>query len=311
MRYLRLERFLGRNAQREIQKAKVAVVGLGALGSAAVSLLIRMGIKRFLLVDRDVVEESNLGSQQIYQEKDIGMPKIEAVENFLKEINNDIEIEAYFEHLDFENISKIKADIVLDCTDNLDIRFLLNEYCVKNKIPLVYSAAIKDKGCVFVVNNGPCLKCILKDAETSETCETVGIINTIANLIASIQVNEAIKVIIGKDYEKNLLYVSLDDNKIEKIKVGKEKNCNVCNWNFEYLDGKKDVKLTRYCSSGAYLIKKKFDFEDAKKRLKKLGGKEFKNAVLFDKITLFKNAAFIKAKDEKEALSIYSKYIGN
>ncbi len=312
MKYLRQEIFLGREAQKRIEHAKIAVIGLGALGSAAVNLLIRSGIKKLILVDRDIVEESNLSSQQLYSKDDIGNPKIAVATRFIKKINYTIGIDAYFEHLDYENVDIIKSDVILDCTDNLETRFLINEFSKKTGIPFVYGAAIKDKGSIFnIVENGPCLRCILKDSVTVETCETSGIINTIPSVVAALQVNEALKIITKKDFEKDLLYVRLVDNTIEKIKVKKNINCPVCHGIFEYLSGKKTGKIVRYCSSGTYLIRKEFDFSTVKSRLKKLGSKVFKDVIIYNNVTVFEKSVLVKAKSEKEALTIFSKYIGN
>ena len=134
--------------------------------------------------------------------------------------------------------------------------------------------------------------------------------NTITSLIASLQVNEAIKIILNKNPDENLLHINIDNNNLLKIKVKKDPNCPACNKNFEYLSGKKLAKSTQYCGS-SYLIRVKFDFHEVKSKLKKHGIKDFGDAFLFDKITVFQNSVLIKAKSKEEAKGIYDRYIGN
>ena len=311
MNYHRHEVLIGKKSQERIEQATIAIIGIGAIGSVAAELIARSGVKKIILLDRDTVEESNFNSQAIYTEEDIGIPKVYAAEKFLKKINSSIDIETHFEHLDRDNINIIKSDIILDCTDNLETRFLINEFSLKNKIPFVYGAAIMDKGYVFnIIPGSSCLRCILKNAQTNETCETSGILNAVAALVASVQASEALKIITKREHEKDLIYVSLRDNVLEKIKVKKYVKCPVCNGVYEYLTGKKN-DITKYCGSRLYLIKKSFNFNNVQNRLEKLGGKVFKNAILYDRITVFSNRVLIKADDEKEALSIFSRYIGN
>ena len=126
MDYSRQEIFIGKKAQAQIQKAKVAIIGLGALGTVASELLIRSGIKKITLVDRDIIESSNLQRQTLFETSDVNKPKAIQAEKRLKAINPETIIQSHFIHLDHENINEIKADIMLDCTDNIETRFLLN-----------------------------------------------------------------------------------------------------------------------------------------------------------------------------------------
>src|SRR3989344_9585267 len=197
MRYIRQEIFseIGKEGQKRLRKSSVAIVGLGALGSVSAELLARAGIGKLILIDRDVVELSNLQRQALYDESDIGKPKALAAKEKLRKINSEIEIEFYIDDLNFENIGKIinvkSADLILDCTDNLETRFLINDFSIKNKITFIYSSAVGSKGYIFNViqKKTACLKCFLKEAAQLGTCETVGVLNTITNLISSIQAN--------------------------------------------------------------------------------------------------------------------------
>ena len=326
MRYIRQEIFkeIGKKGQEKLRKSTVVVVGIGALGSNSAELLARAGIGNLILIDRDVVELSNLQRQRIFDESDVGKPKALAAKEHLMKINSDTKIDFFIDDLNFENIDKIlkyKIDLILDCTDNLETRFLINDFCIKNKIPFIYSSAVGSKGYVFniIPNKTPCLKCFLKEAQALDTCETAGVLNAITNLISSIQVNEAIKIILNKDYEKNLLFFDIWKNEWSKIKVNKNKNCIGCvKNNFEYLNGKKASKIIKLCGENIYQIKaKNIDkrkFIELKNKLKNIGKiVDFGYCINFDnKVTIFQDGrALIKAKDEKEAKSLYSKFVGN
>jgi len=306
MRYSRQEILIGKKAQNILKNSKVAIIGLGALGTVSAELLARAGVN-LTLIDRDLIELTNL-QRQLFQEKDINKPKALILKEKLKKINSNIKIFSHFEHLDYENINLLKSNLILDCTDNLETRFLINEFSIKNKIPFIYSSAIKNQGYVFNILGKPCLKCLLKKSITTETCETSGVLNTITNSISSIQVNEAIKILTKNSPEKDLIYLNLENNSLSKIKVKSDKNCPVCNNKFEYLEGKKS-NISKYCNS--YIFKEKFNYNLVKAKLKKLGSKEIQKAIIFDKITIFPKSIIIKTNSEKEAKSLYSRYIGN
>ena len=329
MRYIRQEIFkeIGKKGQQKLRKSTVAVVGLGALGSVSANLLARAGIGKLILIDRDIVESSNLQRQNLFDESDIGKSKAICAKKNLSEINSDVNFDVFVDDLNYENINKIlnfknKIKLILDCTDNLETRFLLNDFCVKNKISFIYSSAVGSKGYVFNIihNKTPCLRCFLKEAAQLDTCETTGVLNTITGLISSIQINESIKIILNKkNIEKNLLFFDIWRNELLKIKVNKNKNCICCvKHNFEYLTGKKSSRVIKLCGDNVYQIKTKNidqnQFNKLKIKLKKIGKViDFDYCINFDgKMTIFSDGrALIKAKDEKEAKSLHSKFVGN
>ena len=329
MRYIRQQIFkeISKKGQEKLRKSSVAIIGLGALGSSSAELLARAGIGKLILIDRDIVELSNLQRQSLFNENDIGKAKAEQAKEHLKKINNEVKFTPIIDDLNFQNIEKIfneknKIDLILDCTDNLETRFLLNDFCIKNQIPFIYSSAIGSKGYVFnvVPKETPCLRCFLKETTQLDTCETVGVLNTIANLISSLQTNEAIKILLKKsNFETKLLFFDVWRNELLKFKVNKNKNCICCaNAVFEYLNGKKSSQMIKLCGDGIYQIKTKpidkNQFNELKTKLKKIGkiADFFYCINLNNKITIFTDGrALIKAKDEKEARSLYSKFVGN
>jgi len=221
MDYSRQELVLGKA---DLTRKTALIIGLGAIGSNSANLLARSGLK-LILVDNDKVELPNINSQSIYTKDDINKSKALQLASHLRKVNKNIT--AYGIRIDSSNLSKLpKPDIVLDCTDNMETRFVINDYCKKNSIPLIHSAAIKSYGTIFVVCNGPCLRCIYSNNSIFEDCSISGILNTTSSLISSIQCNEALKILAKKPYEKTLLRVNLKNNEITKIKVNKR--CNLC-----------------------------------------------------------------------------------
>ena len=326
MRYIRQIIFseIGKKGQEKLSKSAVAIVGLGALGSVSADLMARAGIEKLILIDRDIVEISNLQRQSLFDESDVGKPKALAAREKLRKINSNIQINFFIDNMNFGNVGKLlnKIDLILDCTDNLETRFLINDFSIKNKIPFIYASAVGSKGYIFNIipnKNNPCLRCFLKEAAQLETCETAGVLNSITNLISSVQANESIKILLNKDYEKNLLFFDVWKNELMKIKVKKNRNCTCCiKNNFEYLSGKKSSRIIKMCGNDMFQIKiksmEKQQFDNLKNKLKKIGKiLDFNYCINFDnKITIFRDGrALIKAKDEKEAKSLYSKFVGN
>ena len=311
-RYSRQELIIGDKAQLLLKKSKVCIVGLGALGTFSAELLARSGVS-LILIDRDIVELHNLQRQSLFTESDIGQPKAWTAKKHLEAINSEIKIDAFNEDLNSSNIQLLNSNIVLDCTDNLAARFLINDYCVKNKLPWIYSAVIGIIGRVMVVLPGNyCFRCNFKEAKGLETCDTIGVLNTTVAVNSSIQVSEVIKILTRNKPSLGLICINSGANEIKTINVNKNKECICCSKNkYEYLD-KKEESIIKFCGSGTYQIKGEFNFNEIKKRLKKLGTiTDFGSSFSFDKISVFNNRVLIKAKDEKEAKIIYSKYIGN
>ena len=329
MRYIRQEIFseIGKKGQRKLRNSSAVIVGLGALGSVSAELLARAGIGKLYLIDRDIVELSNLQRQSLFDESDLGKPKALAAKEHLKKINSDVGIDFFIEDLNYENISKIfpqkKNDLILDCTDNLETRFLINDFSVKNKIPFIYSSAVGSKGYVFNIipnKNNPCLRCFLKEAASLDTCETAGVLNTITHAISAIQVDEAIKILTKKSkFEKNLLFFDIWKNELTKIKISKNKNCECCiKRSFEFLTGKKSSGIIKMCGNDIFQVKAKpigkKEFDELKNKLKKTGKLiDFGCCINFNNsLTIFEDGrALVKAKDEKKAKSLYSKFVGN
>ena len=134
---------IGPNSQKKIENSVVCIIGLGATGTRSAELLARAGVGKLILIDRDVIEESNLQRQTLFTEKDLYKSKVFVVKSKLEEINSKTKIIAYFKDLNYKNVEDIKGDLILDCTDNLDTRFLINEFSIKNNIPWISTSKKK------------------------------------------------------------------------------------------------------------------------------------------------------------------------
>ncbi len=262
-RYIRQRAYIGDSAQKRLEKSSVAIVGLGALGSVSAELLARAGVGKLILIDHDRVELSNLSRQALYTERDVGTPKAIALFRHLKEINSSIEIVPKQAEVTHRSID-VMADAILDCTDNLSVRFLLNDYCKKNKIPLIHASVAGAVGNVMAIaGNSPCYACVFRKKGDELTCETEGVLNSAAHTVASMQANEAMKVLIGRKPAGELLHINLEENSIAKIKVRKDPLCEACSGRYEYLvRSEKNVELPEFTvalcrTKAAYNVKPK------------------------------------------------------
>jgi adenylyltransferase/sulfurtransferase len=223
----------------KIRKASVCVVGAGGIGNPVLTQLTAMGIGKIKLVDRDVVEISNLHRQHLYTEDNIGQVKVEAARDRLQKINPSVEIEALPISVTKYTAEKIVSgfDIVIDALDSIDARYALNDACIKLGIPLIYAGALGMLGsiCTIIPNKSACLRCMFPalDEEDMPTCSTEGVHPSILYLVGGIQVSEAIKIITGQNptLVDHLLYVDLGDLTFEKIRMFKHDECPSCGMN--------------------------------------------------------------------------------
>jgi adenylyltransferase/sulfurtransferase len=208
-RYSRQELFagIGREGQARLRRARVVVVGCGALGSVASEMMVRAGVASLTVVDRDFVEESNLQRQSLFDEADValGLPKAAAAETHLRALSSDVEVRGVVTDLVSDNADVLLrgADLVLDGTDNFETRFLLNDVCVRAGIPWVYGACVGSYGLALLVRPrvSPCLRCLLEERPapgSGPTCDTAGVVAPIVHVVAGIQVAEALKLLSGR-----------------------------------------------------------------------------------------------------------------
>ncbi|MGD9405756.1 MAG: ThiF family adenylyltransferase [Anaerolineae bacterium] len=230
----------GRERQELLRKKSAIVVGCGALGSHVASHLVRAGVGRLVLADRDFVEWHNLPRQALYAEADAeaGVPKAVAAARRLRQINGQVEIEEHVVDVNADTVEGLieGADIVLDGADNFEVRYLVNEACVKRGIPWIYGGVLGTYGLTAAIVPGetPCLRCLLGPMPppgSVPTCETAGVLGTIVAVIASLEVTEALKVLTGRGDEllRSLIMVDVWKGDFERVQMEKgTASCPVC-----------------------------------------------------------------------------------
>ena len=219
--------------QKKISSTKVLIVGVGGLGCPVILYLASLGIKNIGIVDHDKVDLSNLNRQILFNTKDIGKFKVDRAKKFLQKVNEKIKINTYKTKIIKNNIQNIlnKYDIICDCSDNFTTRYLLNDFCLKNKKILISAAISKFEAHIFNFNfskNVPCYRCFMAEIPEKENrCDTEGILPTVAGIAGTIQANEVIKSILKKKNElvgKMIVFNTLNLN-FRKIKLTKNADC--------------------------------------------------------------------------------------
>lgn len=229
---------IGENGQMMLSNCAVLVIGVGALGTVICNHLVRAGVGKIRIVDRDYVEYSNLQRQMLFDEIDAkeAIPKAVAAKNKLKKINSKIEIESIITNVTKENISELIAgiDLVMDGTDNFSTRFLLNDICFKENIPFSYGGVVGARGMTafFIPNETPCLRCFVKvDTASGQTCDTIGVISPAVDIVSSLQVTEALKYLTNNKHQLRNSLFSFDvwSNQTHHIKFTKHNaSCPTC-----------------------------------------------------------------------------------
>ena len=331
-RYSRQVLFLGVEGQRRLQMARVAIVGCGATGSAVASLLARSGVGTLRLIDRDYVEASNLQRQALFDEADAAesIPKALAAARKIAAFNSQIVVEPQVSDLTPANIQALLGgmQLILDGTDNFETRYLVNDYAVKRSVPWIYAGAVGSYGITMNILPGQtaCLACIFPDPPrgTFETCETAGILNSAANLVASIQATEAMKLLVGAADRLRRTLLSFDVWKNEQAEVAASQaraGCRACGErNFTYLAGDAQPHITM-CGRNSVQIHERHrpvDFAEVSDRLKPHGTVRHNDFVLKFwhepyEMTLFPDGrAIIKGTtDTAVARSLYARYVGS
>ena len=316
-RYIRQEvlDFVGKNGQKKLSKAIVAVVGLGALGSHVVDLLSRAGIGKLILIDRDFVELQNLQRQCVYIEDDVGKPKVHCAVDYVGRVNSSVTVAAHFVDLDFKNISLLKkVDLVVDCTDNLSTRFLLNEFCLQEKIPWVHGGVVHAQGTVLFFDGSFCFKCLFSEASGLGTCDTLGVLNSAVSVVASLQVTEVLKYFLGLDVCKKMLRYDALICSLDQFEVKRKIDCSCCvSKKYSYLLGDQGETAVKLCGKDMYQIKlHNLDLKTVKSRLRKSGNVVDAGYMLkFKQLTIFEDGrVLVSARDEKQAKTVVDKYLG-
>jgi adenylyltransferase/sulfurtransferase len=338
-RYSRQMRFygVGEAGQKKMLASRVALCGCGALGTVLANVLVRAGVGFLRVIDRDFVETSNLQRQVLFDENDVieSLPKAEAAAKKLRAINSSVTVEPVVTDIDRTNIEGLCSDVdlILDGTDNFEVRYLINDVAVKLGKPWVYGGCIGSHGQVMPIIPGktPCLRCVFEAAPApgeTGTCETAGVLGPIVNIVASLQATEGMKILTGNVEQLNpeLTYLDIWENIHKRIKVAPllgKVDCPCCQRKkFEWLEGAHGSQTTSLCGRNAVQVSHKtpgkLNFEEMARHLGMMGKVSYNKFLLKFNVddyefTVFPDGrAIIKGTDDEDrARTLYAKYVGH
>jgi molybdopterin-synthase adenylyltransferase len=328
---------IGRKGQEALRRSRVGLVGLGALGATLAEMIVRAGVGSLVAIDRDVVEASNLHRQGLYRERDAAerLPKAEAARRALREINEEVELDLQvgdFSPLNAREVFR-DCDLILDGTDGFDTRYLINDLAIELGIPWIYGACIAATGMSAVVIPGetPCLACLFPEpppAGAAETCDTAGIIAPAANIVASLQITEAMKLLVGdrKSLRRGLLSFELWPFRLVEIGAradsGPRTDCPACaQRTMRWLNAPVSARTVSLCGRDSVQVlpsqRHDLDLSALAERLNKVGEVDQNPFALTLRvesyeITLFRDGrGLVKGtSDGGEARSVFARYTG-
>jgi adenylyltransferase/sulfurtransferase len=323
---------IGEEGQKKIARARIAVVGVGALGTVIANNLARAGVGYLRLIDRDFVDMSNLQRQTLYDENDVRerLPKAVAAAAHLQKINSELALEPVVDDVNPDSIETLleDVDLVMDGTDNFETRLLLNDVCLKHGLPWIYGGAVGSYGMTMNILPGetPCFRCLIPQIPapgTQPTCSTAGVLNMITGLIGCYQSAEAVKYLLQSPaLRREALYLDVWKNHFHSFSVERDAACPACvQGRYEFLDNRLSSYTTSLCGNQAVQIvpqvKGSLDLEKMARKLRPLGEVSYNKFILqctlHDlEITLFPDGrAIIKGvQDQQAAKSVYAEYIG-
>jgi adenylyltransferase/sulfurtransferase len=324
---------IGAEGQRRLRAARVAVVGLGALGSVSAPTLARCGVGRLVLVDRDLVEPENLTSQVLYDEADAeaGLPKAVAGARRIAAINREVEVVPRVIDLTARTADEALAgvDLVLDGTDNFETRFLINDHAVRSGTPWIYTGALGHHGHLMAIVPGrtACMRCYVRDVPppgSFGTCDTEGLLGPLAQVMASLQAVEAIKLLTGQERALfgGLLAVDAWRGEMDRIDVLRAPDCPACGARrFEFLEEGRGTEGVVLCGRDAVQVPgrpgARPSFDALARSLASVGEVRYNEFILRIRtdryeVSLFADArAIVKGtSDPAVARSLYSRLFG-
>lgn len=326
---------LGEEGQKRLLQSSAVLVGCGALGTVSANLLVRAGVGSLRIIDRDFVEMSNLQRQGLFEESDAreSLPKAVAAERRLHAINSDVRIEGRVSDLTPENAQELLSgfSLILDGTDNFESRLLINDAAISLNIPWIYAAAVGSYGLTFTVRprETACLACLVETGDGSQhngfeaTCDTAGILNSAASLIASIQATEAVKILSGNSAALSERLVSCDvwNNRFQSVRVARNPSCRACVLHkLAYWEGEAQPHVT-LCGRDSVQIherSRQLDLAELGRRIERSSVMVRGNDFLlrfqippYEMTVFFDGRAVVKGtQDPAVARSLYARYVG-
>ncbi|MDY6779105.1 MAG: molybdopterin-synthase adenylyltransferase MoeB [Halobacteria archaeon] len=247
---------VGPEGQSKLLNSRVLVIGAGGLGAPIIQYLSAAGVGTLGIVDDDVVERSNLQRQVIHGDDDVGRKKVDSAEEFVNQMNPDVEVEKHETRVDNTNIDNLieSYDFVVDGTDNFATRYLVNDACTLANKPFSHGAIFKFEGQVtsFTDPDGPCYRCMFPEAPPEgmvPNCAAAGVIGVLPGVVGVIQATEAVKHVLGKGRTldgRMIFYDSLDMS-FDEVEIRKDPNCPVCSPSAE-IESVSEVEYSQACS---------------------------------------------------------------
>ena len=327
---------IGAEGQERLLASSAVLVGCGALGTVIGNLLVRAGVGRMRIVDRDFVEPSNLQRQTLFEEADAraSLPKAVAAERRLRAINSDVKVEGIVGDLTSRNAEEMLGGfpLVLDGTDNFETRLLMNDAALHLGVSWIYAAVVASYGVSMTVRPGKtaCLACLLEAgsedrvAGVEETCDTVGVLNSAVGVIASVAATEAVKLLAGtpESLHERLIAFDVWSGRSQAVRVARNPECRACaRREFTYLAGDAQPHITM-CGRDSVQIherSRRLDLSELGRRLSDAASEVRSNDFLLRfrvppyEMTVFGDGrAIVKGtRDPAVARSLYARYIGN
>ena len=326
---------IGYQGQLKLKQSKVCVVGVGGLGNPIVTRLAAMGVGKLRIVDRDVIELSNLHRQTMFNEDDVGQVKVETAAKKLRKLNPDIVVEELPISInDYTALDVVDGcDVVVDALDSVDARYALNKACIEKKIPFVTGAAVGVTGQSFTIlpKESACYHCLFPslDEDSMPTCSIEGVHPSILSIVGGIEVSEAVKIITGKEpsLKNKVLHVDLENLIFNFTKVSRVEECSVCGSGKQQEKIKEELILEELCGRNkgkrTFSITPTYSIEldvdaitsTAKEKgfiVENLGDLGLSMRTNDLSISFMKrgSAVLVGAKDEDEATALYKDILG-
>src|SRR3989338_9095888 len=327
---------IGYQGQLKLRNAKVCVVGVGGLGNPITTRLVAMGIGKLRIVDRDVIELSNLHRQTMFDESDVGQVKVEVAAKKLQKLNPDVVIEPLPVSVnDYTALDVVEGyDVVIDALDSVNARYSLNKACVKNNIPFVTGAAVGVSGQVFTIlpKESACYHCMFPslDEDSMPTCSIEGVHPSILSIVGGIEVSEAVKIITGKkaSLTDRILHIDLENLDFVYTKTFKVDECPVCGTGKSKVVQKDELIVEELCGRNrgkrTFSITSTTTFQldiskisntakDSGFKVENRGelGLSLRNNDLSVSFMKKGSAIVVGTKDEKDAISLYKNLLGS
>ncbi len=330
---------LGEEQQRKLVNSRVLLCGCGALGTVLADTLVRAGVGFLRIVDRDFVETSNLQRQVLFDEEDVAsrLPKAICASAKLAKINSSVTIDPIVADIDHTNILKFcdGVDLILDGTDNFEVRFLINDASLETGIPWIYAGVIGSHGqtmCIFP-GKSACLRCLIErvpEPGSVETCDTAGVLGPAVNVVASLEAIDALKILTDQSHRISAVLTVIDvwDGTFRRMNMGdlrERSGCAACHRGERlWLSGREGSQTTILCGRNAVQVsppkKGNLVLEDLARKLRDAGSVSHNTWLLRlelrnpdYEISVFRDGrAIIKGTDDVSvARTLYSRYVGS